>query len=98
MNGLSFLVNITSEDIASGKRGEPKKCPVACALKRMFPRAYSVYVNASEDVQCMGVLWSATISTMKASVSFDFPSEVAQKLAAYDRGGEMIPFSFEVAI
>ena len=97
MNGLSFIVEITREDIAGGCRNSPKKCPVAVALKRMFPRAYSTYVNASDDPQS-GVSWSANVSTMRASLSFDFPKEVAEKLALYDRTGNMEPFSFEVAI
>lgn len=97
MNGFSFLVEVTRADIAAGQRNSPKKSPVAHALKRMFPRAYSVYVNVSNHPD-FGAIWSATISTMEASLSFNFPPKTTEKLELYDLRGTMEPFSFEVAI
>lgn len=91
-----FEINVTEEDIQAGVRGSPKHCPVAKAIRRIFPAAFHCNVSCYEDPQCMGVSWSFSLQSMKSSLSYNLPNEVVDKINCFDEMGTMKPFSFFV--
>lgn len=91
-----FEIHVTEEDVQAGVRGNPKSCPVARAIRRIFPAAFHCDVMCYEDPQCMGVSWSFSLQSMKSSLSYNLPREVVQRINRFDEMGTMEPFSFFV--
>lgn len=92
----SIEISILEEDIIGSTPGNMDKCALARALKRQFKSAFNVRVYQSEDTQCMGYLWSATVMSMKYTLSFNIPKDVCKIIEDYDKTGGMSPFTFTV--
>ena len=93
-----YILNVTQADIDDSVKGDPNRCAVAKALRRSFPNAFSVRVSGYEDIQIIGVCWSARVDSYKSHLSFNIPSEIVKKINHYDRTGEMEPFTMELLI
>jgi hypothetical protein len=81
-------VFVTGEDIANGVPGEPEKCPVALALKRVYPDyEFCVgknYIHTEKDE--VGVLsFNDQVTTLKQS----------RFVKRFDAGKRVEPFSFD---
>ena len=75
-------IDVTQADIDGGWRGNCMVCPVARALERVTGRGFSVWLRACYDV--------------KTRQEYLIPSFVSDRMADYDCGDGMEPFSFEI--
>ena len=77
-------INVTAEHITDGARGNPWGCAIALALKTAFPDAELVSVGVTDfDID-------------DRVYDIPFPREASTWIEAFDRGGEVEPFSFDV--
>jgi len=81
-----FVLEITQDDINEGERGSPTRCPVAKAMRRLMGPFHGTpeVKNRSVSVRALYL----------GRVRFWLPFAVIDKIAHYDLGGEMRPFSF----
>lgn len=77
-------VQVTQEDIDAGIRKECMKCPVALAVKRMFPD-HHVKVGITRIYLKKDGITS----------SYRLPQKIAVKIARFDDGAAMVPMEFE---
>ena len=75
-----MTIEVTQEDIDEGICGDPYRCPVAVALKRI-----------SGEKSMVGIGW-ATVGKM----GFVIPADVRAKISLFDASGKMNPFTFNV--
>lgn len=94
---MEFIVEVNQEDISKGVKNSPCNCPIALALKRLFPSAFRVYVNSYNDIQS-GSWWSANISLKGTSLGFDLSPEATTFANNFDFGRPVEPFSFTVKL
>lgn len=93
-----FSVHVTKDDVERGQRGLANRCPVAIALRRLFPASFSVRVTAFDDAQTFGLRWSASIQSFKGSLSFNIPEDVVERINSFDGDGKMEPFTWHIMI
>lgn len=74
---------VTRKDIKHGERSNCLFCPVATAVRRVFPNA-EVWES---------LLWIRGLS----SVNIDLPETVAYWICEFDFGVKSKPFSFSIA-
>lgn len=80
---MEYTVTVTQADIDGGVRNKCTKCPVALALKRLFPgRRISV----------------ANYSIKVGSCLERMPSEVISFVSWFDIGRAVQPFSFPLTL
>lgn len=77
-------ISVTAEDIADGRRGSCTKCPIALAIRRLFPDAGSILTGPNHlRMLCRSRGWQAC--TPPIAVGF---------IEAFDRGLPVEPFTF----
>lgn len=81
-------IKVTSEDIEKGTPGDCTRCPVARALKR---RGFK-YVSVHEE----RIEFRRTILSEKRQSILSGYSKVSMFVAAFDRGDNVAPFTFEL--
>lgn len=79
---ITMLIEVTQDDINSGCRGDTSDCPIARAIKR-----------ATLTKTCVNV---GTHKVYFDKVTAILPSNASLAILSYDRGGDMLPFSFEL--
>jgi hypothetical protein len=85
---MKLLIQVTKDDIKRGVRKDCKCCPVALAIRRHLLLA-NVIVGKHY----------ATLFTQEGLEKIaNFSEETMNRIADFDRRGEMIPFSFELEI
>ncbi len=77
-------INVTSDDIAKGKRGSACSCPIALAIKRATNQACHV-----------GVRW---YSFERDLTDMPLPRKAGEFVIAFDQKQPVEPFSFELDI
>ena len=84
MSKVTTEIQVTWDDIYSGRRANPFRCPIALAAKRAF--------NTGDDTD----LW-ATSSTLKVDErNYPMPASASDFLKKFDRGDCVMPFSFSL--
>ncbi len=78
-------VEVTAEDIETGKRNDPCHCPVALAIMRTVP-------GVSPD----GGLFAGVFVLRWADKCMRTPDAVAEFIVQFDGGGDVHPFAFEL--
>ncbi len=84
---MSITVEVTVQDIQNGERESYTCCPVALAIADTMG-----YVAEVSD-QGWVVL---DLEDEGKSANADLPDAVAERIRAYDEGGSMEPFRFEL--
>ena len=88
-------VEVTRYLCKAGERLRPGKCPVALALKNALRgKVGSVFVGGTGTIS---IQWFAT-ETEPMHWSHHRIDEVQRRVLAYDHGGEMEPFTFELSV
>lgn len=82
-----ITVNVTAKDIKAGEIGHCKKCPIALALQRVFPRF---------DIQ-VGSRW-AEIDNGETGFNPTLPDIARDFIDAFDGGEPAKPFAFELSV
>lgn len=93
---MKIQIVVEQEDIDKGIQGSESKCPIANALRRLFPKAFDISVRPYEDCQSIGDYWAASVYSSDNTFSFDLPREVASLANNYDSKNYMEPFGFEI--
>ena len=75
-------IDVLQEDIDGGWRGNCTACPLALALSRVTGHYFSVWLRYCYD--------------NKTRRQYSIPSFIADRIAAYDCGEVLEPFSFEI--
>ena len=84
---MEITVNVTELDIRDGKRCKCFSCPVALALKRLFP-GYEITVGTKTVAVCLaGVTWIGNL-----------PKKAATAIARIDAGEMLAPFQFKLRL
>ena len=94
---IKLTIDITKDDIKNGRKGSTKYCPIANSLKRLFPNALSICVRPYNDIQS-GTWWTARISNVKSTFSFDLNQDISNRASKFDLHGIMEPFTFDIEI
>jgi hypothetical protein len=83
-------VNVTQAHIYRGVPGDPCACPVALAVRDVFPRAKFISIGAST--------FAVKHSGSKFNTYYDIPRSVASFILAFDglTSGTPAPFSFQL--
>lgn len=78
MSTRTVTLEVTKDDIKNGKRGNPRYCPIALALKRALPDAEAVRVAFVTDVQFAdSKCWMTASDRMRLFIGdFDNPSRI----------------------
>lgn len=84
-------IEVTAADVEAGRPCSPKECPVARAAGRVLPHA------PDSAPAVVSPLWLCHGPWM-AREKIRLPADVGDRIAAYDRSGVMLPFSFEVEV
>lgn len=81
-----MIINVTENDIRAGIPEDCHSCPVALALVR--------------QCQCEGAEISddLTLHFPGLKMEFDLPDTVASFIKAFDKGEDVVPFSFTLAV
>lgn len=79
-----MLIRVEQRHIDNGVRGNCRECMVALALRDLLPRVW--YVSVDCDLITIG------------GRSYDMPEGVHSRVAAFDEGRPVAPFSFELPI
>ena len=74
-------IDVTQEDIDSGRRCSSTSCPIARALLRATGQSLYVWAYACG---------------YSGNMRYDLPAIAKNKIAVYDLCGVMTPFSFEL--
>ena len=83
-------VNVTASCIHWGCKKEGSSCPVARAIRKCLPNAWSVDVGDDE----LAVMSSGYTTWIKVPL----PKKAREFIAAFDRGWEVRPFSFTLNV
>ena len=89
-----FIVNVTQEDIAEGKRQDKYSCPVALALHRAGFPACSVYTEFASVIDADGY-WT---DYQMPEAAADFVGNFDRYTHGEDTSGVIYPFSFELGM
>lgn len=77
-----IIIEVTEEDIKSGRRHSYSKCPIALAIRRAFARDYGVAVGVGSF--CVGIdVWKLS----RRAQNF---------IQNFDEGCPVKPFSFRI--
>lgn len=77
-------VEVTQADIDAGIRKECMKCPVALAVKRLYP-----------DREVKVGITRLYLKLHGIASCYRIPKEIAVKIARFDDGAKMVPMEFE---
>ena len=86
MNKDEIVLEITEEDILTGQRGSPERCPIALAGRRVFNRTVSVANNVKVYTKGWECLWRNTHS-------YKISEEVKWFMYNFDVGNKVEPIS-----
>ncbi|HWL72125.1 MAG TPA: hypothetical protein VNS22_27600 [Geminicoccus sp.] len=82
-----ITIDVTADDIASGRMGDCQRCPIASALLRQG--FYEVDVGTDDaGVRRENGPW----------ISFQLPDEARDFISSFDCDGQGWPFSFELEV
>lgn len=84
-------INVSKEDIKSGKKCDSEKCAVALAVHRAFNNNKALQISVLKDNVCM---WFLKDSGEYYQTSFDLPTFVSEFVLDFDTGEEVEPFDF----
>jgi hypothetical protein len=82
----SVTVEVTSDDIANGVKGNCSRCPVALAIARL-PRFSSHSVT-------VGLITAVTHDFAGRETNFIMAEEASSFIGQFDAGKPVIPFTF----
>jgi len=85
-------VEVTWEDIEKGMPIDPRDCPVARAVRRLFPYK-KVSVHPGGDDWFVEVYTNAGVPDVGDSM-YRVPAPAGRRIDAYDDGKGMAPFAF----
>ena len=86
MSNVLVTINVTKEDIEQGTRSVPSSCMVNLALRRVLKKELG-------DRLFVGVFGASFGSTY-----LSFPTRVSDKIANWDFGKTVRPFTFTLSI
>lgn len=78
-----MTIAVTQEDISIGQKKSCQFCPIALALKRVFP--LSLFIRVDGDAITIG------------NIEIPIPDSCHDFIKAFDIGMEVHPFTFELA-
>ena len=82
-------VNVTQHHINKGIRGQSSMCPVAYAIKELFPSAEEIVI---------GLNWGFVLIEGYLLKKFYLPKKVRNHIFDFDTGLGMSPFCFELKL
>jgi len=74
-------IDVTARDIAEGKPGKCERCPIALAVRRIFP---------NDDIRVDSIIWIGD----NWDARFDTPEVACDFIDRFDSGQEVSPFKF----
>ena len=91
--GKRYEVSVTRKDIKQGKRARNVKCPVAIALRRIFPGQRTSVGWEERKGKLYGLI---EIGAGKTALSGYIPHRAAQFVLDFDMYQTVKPFKFRV--
>lgn len=88
----TVTIEVTPEDIAAGVPVTSRYCPIAFAVKRVFPKAFSVSVSPIDITIGRGGLVGRPTDVM---AHYRLPMSASRFIRAFDAGGQVEPITFE---
>ena len=88
-------VTVTQEDIDRGYRGNSKRCPIALAMKRLFPEK-DVSVGPARATICDPYTPERVDPYESTRTRLFLPEEAVEFIADFDCKGLVEPFTFEI--
>ena len=79
---VTYTIDVTQEDIDQGERDKCRRCPIALAMKRVFPGKVSLVYG--------------TVAWVDLDRYADLPDEAQQFIMYFDEGEPVEPFSFSL--
>ena len=96
-------INVTQECIRQGKRNDGGSCPVALAIKEVFPDSdvhvskMGIYIdNRQERSVSISSNIDGAVEAFMLGISLKIPVNVSTFIEKYDAGQWVVPFSFNL--
>lgn len=93
---VTRTVEVTVDDIAKGQRHHCQACPVAIAVKRVFPEVTHVTIYEQEAIAYNPE--PNRLNRVSNRTSSHLPVEVTEFIQTFDNKKEVQPFSFSLTL
>jgi hypothetical protein len=80
-----ITIDVTQDDIKEGEKASAEFCPIACAVRRLFPDSY---------IRVDDLLEVGPDDSDKDSEYYDLPESALEFIHNFDIGRHVEPFSF----
>ncbi len=84
-----MIIKVEQQDIDSGIKGDSDFCPVALAVKRLYPK-HPVDVGGSF------ICWLGTHTSFSYTRCMELPEKAQQFILDFDHGKKVKPLTFEI--